>query len=955
MEEKVYIVTLYKHEDLEQFYNEMSGFHLVMKRPMSRNTHYKMTEEQAEKLRQDPRVWDVQLPPKERGMTMGRDAVNYNEYSINGNFWKDDTVNVPTVTDTDRQWGQIHCAGDPAQRGKNQFGRISDGGTYEQVVDTVNVFNDGKHVDVVICDDPVSIDCGEWFSPTSNTTRFVQYDWYTELNTLVGTIDDDGQSLPSAPYPNYFDNATNTESHGTHVAGTVAGQYYGWAREANIYSMQVLSNVANTGTPVPDLLIFDYLRAFHRSKPVNPDTGIKNPTITNHSWGYSYDLAQILEKASLDLADITQVIYRGTTYNSGNPNPSGWTWAGLEADFGFAPNKMKINADNASTNADVEDAIAEGIVVISAAGNNNFYCVPDGDVDRDNRVSFGFGNLFYNRGSSPSNSDNTISVGSLANHHEFRRSTFSNFGPDIDVFAPGNNILSAFNSAGLADTKYGGAPNYFYPIQGTSMASPQVAGVLACLATGKERFTQEHARKYLADHSIYGDMTFDTSGGLFDDNTCSQGSPNKYLHAKNPRTGITGMISEQVGSRSKGLTFPRASTYNRPAPSPTGGGGQTYNISVTFTQAGNYTVSGSDRTGSISGNNLPLAFNEGDTVNFNVNAVGHPLWIKTLQGIGTSNAVTTGVTGNGTASGTVTWVIPSSSAVGTYYYQCEIHNSMYGTINISAIGTTTYTSASGQQAYTTPGTYSWTAPSDVYDVAVVAVGGGGGGEEGDTKAGGGGGLGWKNSISVTPGQSYTVVVGAGGTQNASGGTDGGDSLFINTSIVKGGGGKGSNQGGGDFVGDGGGNGGDHRTYGGGGGAGGYSGDGNSETGGAGGWGSANGLVGGGAGGGGVGILGEGASGSNSPINNTNGGTMLGGGGGSGGDNGTNGTTPQYTAPDYYDAVTGGPGGNYGGGAGGTGSGPQNTPTNLGGNGGKGAVRIIWGPGRAFPSTRTVDE
>ena len=47
MEEKIYIVTLYKHEDLEQFYNEMSGFHLVMKRPMSRNTHYKMTEEQA--------------------------------------------------------------------------------------------------------------------------------------------------------------------------------------------------------------------------------------------------------------------------------------------------------------------------------------------------------------------------------------------------------------------------------------------------------------------------------------------------------------------------------------------------------------------------------------------------------------------------------------------------------------------------------------------------------------------------------------------------------------------------------------------------------------------------------------------------------------------------------------------------------------------------------------------
>ena len=35
---------------------------------------------------------------------------------------------------------------------------------------------------------------------------------------------------------------------------------------------------------IPSLLIFDYLRAFHRSKAVNPDTGIKNPTITKEEY-----------------------------------------------------------------------------------------------------------------------------------------------------------------------------------------------------------------------------------------------------------------------------------------------------------------------------------------------------------------------------------------------------------------------------------------------------------------------------------------------------------------------------------------------------------------------------------------------------------------------------------------------------------------------------------------------
>ena len=47
---KEYIVTLKRKDDLEDFYAEMSsnGFKLSKKRPISRNTHYYMTAEQAE-------------------------------------------------------------------------------------------------------------------------------------------------------------------------------------------------------------------------------------------------------------------------------------------------------------------------------------------------------------------------------------------------------------------------------------------------------------------------------------------------------------------------------------------------------------------------------------------------------------------------------------------------------------------------------------------------------------------------------------------------------------------------------------------------------------------------------------------------------------------------------------------------------------------------------------------
>ena len=43
-----------------------------------------------------------------------------------------------------------------------------------------------------------------------------------------------------------------------------------------------------------------------------------------------------------------------------------------------------------------------------------------------------------------------------------------------------------------------------------------------------------------------------------------------YIYiAKNPRVGVTGMISKQVGARSNdksALKYPRVSTFNRPAP-----------------------------------------------------------------------------------------------------------------------------------------------------------------------------------------------------------------------------------------------------------------------------------------------------------------------------------------------------------------------------------------------------
>lgn len=94
-------------------------------------------------------------------------------------------------------------------------------------------------------------------------------------------------------------------------------------------------------------------------------------------------------------------------------------------------------------------------------------------------------------------------------------------------------------------------------------------------------------------------------------------------------------------------------------------------------------------SGSASGNNPTLNVVQGDILTFNVSVSGHPFWIKTTNTTGTGNGVTTGtISNNGATSGTITWDT-SGVAAGTYYYICQFHGSMVGTINIQAATTGT--------------------------------------------------------------------------------------------------------------------------------------------------------------------------------------------------------------------------------------------------------------------------
>lgn len=292
---------------------------------------------------------------------------------------------------------------------------------------------------------------------------------------------------------------------------------------------------------------------------------------------------------------------------------------------------------------------------------------------------------------------------------------------------------------------------------------------------------------------------------------------------------------------------------------------------------------------------------------------------------------------------------------------------VYYTEEISATVTHPY-----EAVWTTPGSYTWVCPAGVTSVSVVCVGGGGSGVSANVANGGRGGGGGGGLVygvrTVTPGSTYTVVVGAGGSTE---GASGGSSYFISSlNMIALGGGPGLRVFG-DAVNSTGGSGGSYS----------YSVSGtNGNNGGAGG--NGNGVASGGGGGGAAGYLGDGGAGSAGLQNQfvASGSNGLGGGGGGG----AGGGGPAGTA-----YGPGGRGGSVGlggqglngtgglaelsgasqkqGGGGVAGSLRMTTRPRIGGGGGgnansydsgesgvgsDGAVRIIWGGDRRFPNYNT---
>jgi len=541
-EEREYIVILKQGEDLDRFYDEMESLYgtdsvpvrsieCAYRRPMSRSTHYYLTDDEAVRVSTDPRVETVERHYRDLGLEIRAMLVQ------SSNNWDKSGTNGAD----DINWGLYRGATPtkPANWGSDGTANISG---------SIELTNTGRNVDVVIIDGHMVPGHPEWAVNDDGTggTRLNQFNWFS-YNQEV-------RSVAAGTYVyDFLTGGAADNGHGNNVGSTACGSRYGWAKDANIYNFSPYTastaNATGYGNYIYDLM--NYIRVWHANKAINPKTGRKNPTICNMSWGFT---------GSIALNSIDIIYYQGVQYNK---PADGWTVTDrINFDLVAASGSdMLWMARNSSIDADMADAINDGIILVGAAGNYYMYNDRDGGINYGNILRSGLTLNYYMRGPSPGAANGVICVSAIDHTVSERKADYSNAGPRTDIYAAGSNIMAAYNS-GTGDPRNG---SFFkQKSSGSSMASPQVCGLLACALETYHNMTPAQALEYItttAYQGVLADGVFSTAYGASNylSYNLLYGGPNKFAAYRKERPS-TGNVFPKINMKlrpSTGAAWPR--------------------------------------------------------------------------------------------------------------------------------------------------------------------------------------------------------------------------------------------------------------------------------------------------------------------------------------------------------------------------------------------------------------
>lgn len=449
--QKEYVISLNSGVDYLEFWNEMETntvehtyipdriVDIVNERPGSqRSCHYALSDEEAARLQNDPRVYSVEIPPDQRtDIAIGQLVIQTSNFS-------------KTISNSSNNinWGLLRSTADTNIYGTGTTPSLSD----------YNYHLDGTGVDFVVHDGGLQIDHPE-FTDSQGVSRFQHIDWYA------------ASGLPGTQNANHD---RDFSGHGTHVAGIAAGKTYGWAKNARIYSLKVngLEGTGDKGNGISVTDCFDVIKLWHINKPVDPVTGKKRPTVVNMSWGYY--------RVNSDIMTVTGGTYRGTSWVSSDTRYD--TPAERLSNFGVNAG-WRVSSRIGSVDTDIAELTAAGVIVCVSASNTPYKHDISTGTDYNNYVTSSVGTVYYHQGSSP-HGDLVIKVGSIDSttyNATIERSIYySTKGPAIDIWAPGTNIMSATSNITdqISTSSYYLNSNFNQALlSGTSMASPQIAGM----------------------------------------------------------------------------------------------------------------------------------------------------------------------------------------------------------------------------------------------------------------------------------------------------------------------------------------------------------------------------------------------------------------------------------------------------------------------------------------------
>ena len=485
--------------------------------------------------------------------------------ATNGDGW-------PNVTDNP---GVINSDLSFSLTGKNVDLIIQDSGCLQYHPEFID--DDGKsRVRDVVLDGPYYID-PTYFN--NNGYTYTKPDGRTGITTTSahswwensGSRSAAFQSLGTISIPNNYTVAnalgiggtshTMTSSHGTACASLSGGKNFGLAFESNLWTISIFSpaDINTDGS-------YDAIKILHQNKPINTATGRKNPTVVNGSWGYF---------GGFNSGTTVNYSFKGSTgsftgYSSSSTGVQALAY-GLKAGQYYNRQYATSSGSNSVDTAG-DEMVEAGVIFVTSAGNSN-QRLGIGNTDphiNDYLTSLNGGD---SRSGFPSASQSgtkpvghvkwihparngydsvndiysSIVVGAMDEYvnsdYTERKASYSNNGPGIDLYAPADETLAAGMRAANGDqlgteTNYSRYNSDFVDryFNGTSAASPVVAGLVALFLESKPDATSAEVKDYLKTHgskvipSMWQDQTpDDTDADYWRGDFNNRGSESRVL------------------------------------------------------------------------------------------------------------------------------------------------------------------------------------------------------------------------------------------------------------------------------------------------------------------------------------------------------------------------------------------------------------------------------------------